>query len=195
MDNFTPTQGLCSRWNAFLLSGFFLVILGTIALGSAFWTTLASVMFFGILLTAAGIANIFHSFWASEWKGFFSELITGILSSIVGLLMLGNPGIGAASITLLLAVFFIATGLFKIAGAFLLNIEEWGWVLLNGVVALALGILILLQWPSSALWVIGLFIALNLLISGWSHIMFSLSLRKACKLKDKKHTPSKPMSV
>ena len=184
MNNFTP--GVCKRWNTFLLSGFFLVILGTIALSSAFWTTMASVMFFGILLLAAGIVNALHAFWASEWKGFFIQLVVGILSAIVGWLILANPGAGAASITLLLAVFFIAAGLFKVAGALLRDVERWGWMLVSGLTTLALGLLILARWPSSALWVLGLFIGIDLIVSGWTYVMYSLTVRKACKLKEER---------
>ena len=177
-------SSLCKRWNSFLLTGFFLVILGTIALSSVFWTTMATVLFFGALLVAAGLANMFHSFWAAEWKGFFAQLIVGILSAVVGWFILTNPTIGAASITLLLAVFFVAAGLFKVAGALLLRVEKWGWMLVSGLVTLCLGLLILAQWPSSALWVLGLFIAIDLIVSGWTNIMFSLTVRKACRMRE-----------
>ncbi len=182
------TKKLCNRWISFLLSGFLLAILGTIALSSTFWTTMATVLFFGILLVAAGIVNILHSFWATGWKGFFAQLLVGILSGIVGWLILTNPGIGAVSVTLLLAVFFVAAGLFKVAGSLLLDIEDWGWLLGSGIVTLGLGLLVLAQWPSSALWVIGLFIGIDLLVSGISSIMYSLRLRKTCKLQEREHT-------
>lgn len=184
MNEFTPR--VCKKWNSFLLTGFFLVILGTIALSSAFWTTMASVMLFGILFVAGGLANILHAFWASEWKGFFAQLIVGILSAVVGWLIVTNPGIGAASITLLFAVFFTAAGLFKIAAALLSKVEQWGWMLFSGIITLGLGLLILAQWPSSALWVLGLFIAIDLLVAGWSHIMYSLTVRKVCKQREER---------
>ncbi len=175
---------LCNRWISFLLTGFLLAVIGAIALSSMFWTTMATVVFFGALLLAAGIVNVLHSFWSADWKGFFAQLIVGILSSVVGWLILTNPGIGAASITMLLAVFFVAAGLSKIAGSLLLDIEEWGWLLASGIVTLGLGLLILAQWPSAALWVIGLFIGIDLLTSGISFIGYSLRLRRACKVRD-----------
>lgn len=182
MNTFTP--GLCKRWNSFLVSGFLLLILGTIALSSAFWTTMATVIFFGALLIAAGLANILHAFWAAEWKGFFAQLIVGIFSAVVGWFILTHPGIGAASITLLLALFFTAAGLFKVAGALFQHGEQWGWMLFSGLVTLGIGLLIMAQWPSSALWIIGLFIAVDLIVSGWVNIMFSLTVRQACKLRE-----------
>ena len=181
------TEKLCSKWISFLLSGFLLTILGTIALSSTFWTTMATVLFFGSLLIAGGIVNVLHSIWASQWKGFFTQLIVGILSSIAGWLMLTNPAIGAASITMLFAMLFVTAGLSKIAGALLLEVDHWGWLLTSGIVTLGLGLLILAQWPSSALWVIGLFLGVDLLASGISFIMYSLRLRKSCNVR-KEHT-------
>jgi uncharacterized membrane protein HdeD (DUF308 family) len=178
------TETFCKRWISFLLSGFLLAILGTIALSSMFWTTMATVLFFGAMLVAASVIHILHAFWAIDWKGFFTQLIVGILSGIIGWVLLSNPGVGAATITLLIAVLFISAGLFKIAGSLLLDIEEWGWLLASGIVSLALGLLILARWPSSALWVVGLFIGIDLLASGISSIAYSLRLRKACKLKE-----------
>jgi uncharacterized membrane protein HdeD (DUF308 family) len=178
------TQNLCKRWNSFLLSGFFLVLLGTIALSSAFITTLATVLFIGIILIASGLAHSVNSFWSADWKEFFAHLMVGILSIVVGWMIITNPTLGALSITLLAAVYFIAAGLFKIAGSLLLPISNWGWLFLSGLVTLILGVLIVAQWPGSALWVIGLFIAIDLLFSGWTSIMFALALRKTCKLKN-----------
>ncbi len=135
------TSTICKRWNSFLLMGFFLVILGTIALSSVFVATMASVMLFGLLLVAAGSAMTLHSFWSAEWRGFFTLLVVGILSAVVGWFILSNPLLGATTLTLLLAIYFTATGLFRIAGALLHHIDHWGWLLFNGIVTLPLAFL------------------------------------------------------
>lgn len=178
----TFTSSLCKRWNSFLLSGFLLLILGTIALTAAYWTTMATVLLFGGLLVAAGVVQILHSFWAGQWKGFFSHMVVGILSTVIGWLILTKPAIGAASITLLLAVFFITSGLFKVAGSLFLQGERWGWLFFNGLVTLIFGLLVFAQWPTSSLWIIGLFIGADLIVSGWVNILFSLKVRQICKL-------------
>ena len=146
-----PNPLLCRKWGSFLALGAILVVLGTLALGSAFWTTFASVVLLGAILVGAGIAQIVHAFWAPEWKGFFAELLLGILSMVVGGLMIANPVLGAVTLTLLLATLFIASGLFRIATALFGHIEHWGWLLINGIITLALGILILVQWPAGSL--------------------------------------------
>ena len=175
---------LCSKWSSFLALGIALIALGTIALGSAFWTTLATVWLLGIVLGAGGIAQVVHSFYTPEWKGFLAQLFLGILATVVGWLMITNPILGAASLTLLLASLFIASGLFRIATSLFGSVEHWGWLLLNGIITLALGILILAQWPQASLWVIGLFIAVDLIFAGWANVILSFSLRKRCSLEN-----------
>ncbi|MBA3752348.1 HdeD family acid-resistance protein [Candidatus Dependentiae bacterium] len=173
---------LCSLWSSFLTMGIFLVLLGSLAITGAFITTLATVFFLGLILTAGGLSYIVHAFWTPEWKGLFSQLFVGILSVISGWLMLTNPQIGAASITFLLALFFLASGLFKITTALLVESDHRGWLLFNGLITLILGILIFVQWPASSLWIIGMFIGIDLIFGGWANIMYALSLKKRCSL-------------
>lgn len=184
---------LCSRTGSFLLIGIALIVFGTIALSSAFITTMATVMLFGVLMVAAGIAQIVHAFYTAEWKGFFGYAVLGILGAVVGWLMLTNPLVGAVSLTLLLATFFIASGLFKITSALMHDMEHKGWFILSGVVSLALGLLVFAQWPASSLWIIGLFIAIDMIFSGWTYVMFSFMLRKRCALTAPKDSMPKPV--
>jgi uncharacterized membrane protein HdeD (DUF308 family) len=81
-----------------------------------------------------------------------------------------------------LAIFLIVVGVFNIVAALMQRFHGWGWVLLNGGVTLLLGLLINRQWPSSALWVIGLFVGIEMIFNGWAWIMLSLGL-KAYKAK------------
>ena len=104
---------LCSKWHLFLATGIVLILLGTIALGTTVFTTYATVFLFGVLLAGGGIAQIIHAFFTPEWKGFFVQLLMGILGAVVGGLTIFYPTIGAVSLTLLLATLFIVSGIFK----------------------------------------------------------------------------------
>jgi uncharacterized membrane protein HdeD (DUF308 family) len=173
---------LCDRWGSFLAIGIFLILLGTLALGAGFITTMATVVTLGLLMAAGGIALVIHSFWTPDWKGFFVQLLVGILSAVTGWLMVMNPHIGAISLTLLLSAFFIASGLFKTITALMVHVEHWGWMLLNGLITLALGILVLAQWPAASFWFIGLFIAIDLMVMGWFYVLMGFQLRKKCEV-------------
>jgi uncharacterized membrane protein HdeD (DUF308 family) len=159
-------------------------MLGSIALTSVFWATMVSIILFGTLLVAAGSATVLHSLLIADWKGFFVELIAGILSSVVGWMIIMNPILGATTLTIVLGVYFTVSGLIKISGGLLNNLEHWGWLLFNGIASSALGLMILAQWPAASLWVLGMFLAIDLMVSGWTAIMLSLAVRRICKLKD-----------
>ncbi len=174
------THPTCSLWSSFLTVGIFLVLLGSLALSSAFITTIATVFFFGVVLFAGGISYILHALWTKEWKNFFTQFFIGTLAAISGWLMVTNPQIGAASLTLLLSLFFLASGVFRIVDAVSHQTQYRGWLILNGLVTFILGLLIFLQWPTSSLWIIGLFIGIDLIFGGWTNIMYGLLQRKQC---------------
>jgi uncharacterized membrane protein HdeD (DUF308 family) len=166
-------------WGWFLVLGVLEIILGTVAIGSTFIATLATVVFFGWLLLIGGILSAVHAFWRKRWRGFFLDLIIGVLYVVAGFFMVEEPLAAAASLTLLIAAFLMMGGIFRIVVALTGHLEHWGWVLLNGVITLALGIMIWRQWPSSAAWVIGLFIGIELIFYGWSLVMLSMIAKGA----------------
>jgi len=180
--NLSEMREVCRHWGWFFAMGVALLILGALAIGSSVATTFATVIFLGGLLAVSGVVQTFQAFWARKWKGFFLYLLMGILSIVVGGLMILRPTESALSLTILLATFFMVSGLFKISFSLLINVEHWGWLLFNGIITLLLGILILAQWPVSALWVIGLFVGIDMVMSGWSIAMTALAARKgACR--------------
>ena len=164
--------------NWFLALGIILIILGTVALGRSIFVTLASMVFLGWLLVIGGVIEAVQAFWQRQWGCFFLHLLGGVLYVIVGLMVLVNPQVGALALTLLMALFFLIAGAFRIIGSLTMRFPEWRWVLLNGIVTFLLGLLIWKQWPSSAFWVIGLFIGIDLIFTGWSWVMLSLTARR-----------------
>jgi uncharacterized membrane protein HdeD (DUF308 family) len=172
------TSELRGNWGWFLILGIVLIVLGTIALGSALYMTLASVFFFGWILIIGGALEAVHAFWREKrWGGFFLDLLTGLLYVVVGWMMVSNPGESAVLLTLIIAMFLVFEGLFRIVVAITVRYPHWGWVLFNGVISLVLGISIWQRWPYSGLWVIGLFVGIEMLLNGWSLVMLSLTAR------------------
>jgi len=166
------------NWGWFLGLGILMIVLGTLALGSALMVTLVSMIFFGWLLIFAGVFEAVQSFWQKRWGGFFLHLLVGILYAIVGFMLVANPGASAVALTLLMAIFFILAGVFRIVAALTIRFPHWGWMLVSGIAALILGVLIWRQWPASGFWIIGLFIGIELIFTGWSWVMLSLAARR-----------------
>jgi uncharacterized membrane protein HdeD (DUF308 family) len=167
------------NWGWFLVLGIIEILLGTVAVGASVFATLVTVVFFGWLLLAGGVLSALHAFWRKQWRGFFLDLATGILYVVAGLMMVGNPAAAAVSLTLLIAMFLLIGGIFRIIAALSGQLQHWGWVLLNGLITAGLGVMIWKQWPLSGLWVIGLFVGIEMMLYGWSLVMLSLIARSA----------------
>lgn len=87
------------------------------------------------------------------------------------------PATAAISVTLWIAAFCLIAGLFKMLAALIIRFYEWGWASFNGAITFLLGILIYANWPLSGLWVVGLFIGVDLILAGWSWVVLALSAR------------------
>jgi uncharacterized membrane protein HdeD (DUF308 family) len=170
-------QAIQGNWGWVLALGLILIVLGTIALAMPFLASLATAMAFGVILLTGGIAQLVGAFWTRDWSGFFLSLLMGILYFVLGLLFVRDPGDALLAMTLLLACTLLVGGLFRIVGSLMFRFPHWGWILAGGVINLMLGILIWLQWPVSGLWVIGLFVGIDLIYTGWTWAILSLALK------------------
>lgn len=163
----------------YLALGILLVLFGTVAIGRSCLLTVVSVLFFGYLMIFAGAAQAVHAFWKERgWGGFFIDLLTGLLYLVVGFMIVVNPQATAVTLTLLIAMFLILDGIFHVVAAISVRYPNWGWMLLHGVVTLVLGVMIWRQWPFSGIWVIGLFVGIQMIMNGWSLVMLGLAARK-----------------
>jgi len=165
------------NWGWFLVFGIGLVALGVAAIIRSVAATVVSMLFFGwLLLIAAGI-EVAQTVMAGRWAGMFQHLAAAVLFGVVGLLIVLRPVVTAEILTLLMGAFFLATGLFQIVAPALTSLPDWGWHVLNGLITLLLGLLVLAQWPVTGLWVIGLFVGIELLFYGVAWIALALHLR------------------
>lgn len=102
----------------------------------------------------------------------------GVVNS--GQTLIYDPFLASVLITALLASVLIIIGVSRFFMALMLRGSSgWGWLLVAGLIAIILGVMILMQWPISGLWVIGLFIAIEILVDGWTYIFLALALRRA----------------
>jgi uncharacterized membrane protein HdeD (DUF308 family) len=171
-------EAIRAHWVWFLSLGIFLIIVGTIAVGMPFVASLATAVTFGALLLVGGIAQLAGAFWTRDWSGFFLSLLMGILYVVLGLLFVRDPGDALLAMTLLLACVLMVGGLFRVIGSVMYRFPHWGWTLVGGIINLVLGIMIWQQWPVSGLWVIGLFVGIDLIFTGWTWVMLALAVRK-----------------
>lgn len=165
-------------WGWLLAMGTILVIFGVIALVDSITVSIISMALFGWLLLLAGIIEAVQAFRHRKYGHFFLHLLNAVFSLVVGVMLLRNPLAGSIIMTLLLASYFVVLGIFRIFTALAVRVPGSGWSLVDGVIALILGILIWAQWPESGLWMIGLFIGINLITTGWSQVMLAFAARR-----------------
>ena len=152
-------------------------MLGIAAVVRSVAATVVSMMFFGWLLVLASGIEIAQAVMVGHWAGFFEHLLAAILFGVAGLLMVTRPVISAEVTTVFMAMFFLIGGLFQIVGSVALALPGWGWQVADGFITLVLGLLVLAEWPASGLWVIGLFIGIDLIFYGAAWIALALGLR------------------
>jgi uncharacterized membrane protein HdeD (DUF308 family) len=168
---------IVNNWGWFLAFGLALMLLGVLAIVRSVAATVVSMLFFGwLLLFAAGI-EVVQAIMVGKWAGLFQHWLSAALFGVLGALIIWRPMVTAEILTLLIGAFFLVAGAFQLITPFVISLPEWGWHALNGLITFVLGILILAQWPVSGLWVIGLFLGIELVFYGAAWVAVALRLR------------------
>ncbi len=153
------------------LWGIAVIILGLLAMGMPFITGVAITISIGIILIVTGIAQIVFAFQSDSLGSGVLRFAFGVLAGLCGVSLVTQPGAGLATITLFLAVWFFVDGLFAVFHAFSWRPQPgWLWMLFNGVISAILGVMIYNQFPTSAVWLVGLLVGIRLLVMGWTMI-------------------------
>ncbi len=159
--------------------GLLTIVLGVLAAVASFQADLKFEMCLGFLFIAAGLTHAAHSFWSRPWGGFHFQLFGATHYLLVGLMLLANRGPGAVMVILLLAVLLIMQGMVQFGLVSQLHPDIGrSWMLISGVLAVFLGVLIWAQWPSSAYWMVGLFVGIHLVFRGVSIVDLGLAIRR-----------------
>lgn len=173
-------ETLRGHWRLFLIQGAIMIILGVLAIATPAVATIAVGIFVGWLFLISGIFGLMAAFSAQDVPAFLWTVVTALLSVIVGALLIWQPVAGALSLTVALTAFFIVEGIFQ-AGESLVYRNElpgsWGWMFASGLADLLLAAIVILGWPGSAVWTLGLLVGINLVTSGWAVVMVALAAR------------------
>ena len=175
-------NALHEHWMLFLVEGVVLLVLGATAIALPLLATLALTILIGWLFLVSGVVGLFTTFWMRQAPGFWWSLISAVLGIVVGVLLLTSPLVGAVSLTIVLVVFFIIEGVASIMFALDHKRElsgQWGWMLVRGIVDLALAASILGCLQSAAARAIGLLVGINMIFGGSALIAMALHARNA----------------
>lgn len=154
-----------SLW--YMIQGVLMMVAGLVALLFPLISSVAVILLLGWLLIISGILQGISLIGASNVPHFWLQLISVVLSIVIGLMFLNDPGGGLVALTLLLVVFFIVGGMARIVFALTIRpLSDWGWVLASGIIGVLLGIYLFASLPITAAWILGLLFGIQLLSEG-----------------------------
>ena len=169
---------LKKHWAWMLSLGIVMLVLGVIGLGMTVLFNEIVVMYFGFLLLFGSGVQLMQAFRAEAWKGRVWHVLIALVYIVGGIIAVTEPVIAGMTLALLIAWTLIVIGVLRLFMALQMRgANGWLWTLLGGVLSVVLGVMIINEWPQSGLWVIGLFVAIEILFAGWSQIMIALAAR------------------
>jgi len=172
-------EPLRAKWGWIVALGVVYTVAGFIALGSVMMATVASVFLVGVMMLIAGVGEVVGAFQMKSWGKFILWMLLGALYIVAGFSAFENPLLAAAFLTLLLGAALVASGIMRVFLAFSMKAQTmWVWVLISGLITLLLGVVILAHWPISSLYILGLFLGIDLIFAGTSWISIGLGLRQ-----------------
>lgn len=165
-----------SAWSIFM--GLLMAALGILLMAYPFATGAITTVFIGWALVLAGAAGLFLAFFSSSAGSFFGRILLAALYGISGILLVAFPLQGVESLTLLVGTMFVVRGVAAAEEAFRLRpLDGWGWLLADGFMSAAAGVLILAKWPSSTFWAVGTLVGASILVTGISRIALAATIR------------------
>lgn len=167
----------------FMALGILSLVLGIVGLFMSVAVTLASTVIFGVFTVIAGILFFVEAFSQEGFGSKMLMLLVAVMYIIGGTVMTLHPTASAVWITFFMAFFFIFIGVVRIISGFMMRKESPAWVtiVINGVLGLILGILVYSGWPESGLWVIGMFVSIELIMQGITVLAISSAAKKVKK--------------
>lgn len=173
-------NALRTHWALFLFQGVAMIILGGLAIAQPYVASTVADIYIGCLFFISAIVGLIAMFAARDFPAFLWTLLTSALSLAIGVLLVWKPTEGTMSLTIALTAFFIAEGVFQIVASFTYRDivpDSWGWMLASGIADLILATIIILAWPSSATWTLGLIVGVSLLTTGVAVVIVAIEAR------------------
>ncbi len=161
--------GLQRSWKVLMGIGILAILTGCFAILVPAVASVGTAIFIGWVLVFVGGFLIAAAFSAYSVGSLVVRLIWAILTLIVGLWLIIEPHNGTLTLTFVLGVYFLFMGVTRIAVAFMGRGQQGaGLVGLSGVCGLLIGIFVLIKFPDSADWAIGLLVGIDLIFAGWT---------------------------
>jgi len=177
----SANQALVDRFRKYAkISGGIFILLGLVGIFFPTFMTMTAVALVSYLMLFAGVSSAWFT-WTShrkDWAGWLKSLML----ILVAALMIFYPLNGAATLGMLLAVYFFVDAFAEFGLAFSQRPNTvWLLWLLNGIISLGLGVIFVVGWPFNSLYLVGLFVGISLFFDGVALLSGGIFLDKATK--------------
>jgi len=171
-------ERLRGKWGAIVAFGSLLMLMGMASLIFAFASTLAIVALNGVFFLVAGAAEIGVGMHSHGWGRFFLWVIGGLLYIAAGVLCILNPFLASTILTLVLGAGLIAAGVVRAVLAWELpSSPRRSMIFFAALITFGLGLIIVIHWPLSSVYVLGTLLGVDLLFHGAGWVSFGIGLR------------------
>lgn len=155
------------------------ILVGIVALVFPLPASLTVNAFVGAALVVAGIAGALGALRLADGRDRLWGVLLGLLVLALGGIMLVYPIAGLQTLTMVFAVGFLASGIFKLMLGWRLPVPAWKWSLvISGAISVLLAVMIVTGLPSSAVVVPGILLAVELLTYGWGLFFLGLAWKE-----------------
>jgi uncharacterized membrane protein HdeD (DUF308 family) len=159
-----------------------MIVLGILAIALPLATGIGISILVGWIVVFGGFTYLAYAFAAQGAGAFLWRMLIGIAYIVGGFYLVFHPGLALQSLTLVLAAILFAEGVLQMIVFFQFrSLPGSGWVLFDAITTLLLGFLIGYPWPFSSAWAIGTLVGVNLLVSGFTRLMYSVAARRELK--------------
>ena len=159
--------------------GIAMMLLGLFALGDQLVSTAAVATFIGFILMFACAFQLIKLFTIHGWKSHLWYGIVAIAYGVAGYVFIAHPFKAAIAFTLFLGWAILFGGIFRTFLAFKMRHHKGAaWILFSAVISIILGGLIISQWPATGLYMLGLFLGIELIFAGVGWLGLGLSSSK-----------------
>ena len=156
------------------------ILLGALAIVFPFAATLATTLVIGAVLCVSGILELIRAVAMRRNGSLIWDALFGLAALVAGLVLLLWPLQGIVTLTIVVGVFFLLAGGFKLVACFGLRpLPGWAWVGVSGALSGLLGLILLFGLPGSASCAIGLLVGIDLIFLGITELAMANALRRA----------------
>ena len=152
-------------------SGVFLIIY-------PLFTAKVTTVLLGWVLIFVGIGEFVFALHSRKPGGFFPKLLAAALFAVTGAALAFAPMVGVQALTGLLGtLLLVQAGLATVTAFQVRPLAGWQWYLVGAATSFALGLLILMKWPSSSVWAIGTLVGAAVLVGGVVRIVIAAKIQ------------------